>query len=327
MSVKNLPPGLVLDGTALVGTPTASGSYLVRYRVEDEDGAVTDGALLLPVSGLFAADADPLPPATLGAPYKHRVGVRGPAGSYRWRAPKTRSLTVDVDGTVTGAPTASGMVLVPATIEAGDGRSRAVDLRLPVNPPPVITASGAVVLHTGEAVTRPLTASDGVPPYRWSVAAGALPKGVRLDADGVLRGATSETGTFPLTAMLKDRWGASAQAEVSIEVKPRDKDQQGLDQPQQQDQQPQDQPQQSDQNKQDQSKQDQGKQGESQPGQQEQQQPSGASATASQVDAERVEGAAAERFLDNLPAEQKDALRYQLLDGGSRKPGSGQQPW
>lgn len=50
-----------------------------------------------------------------------------------------------------------------------------------------------------------LTAAGGNPPYKWSVSAGALPPGLKLDkGTGVISGRASATGVFSFTIRVVD---------------------------------------------------------------------------------------------------------------------------
>src|SRR5260221_287374 len=71
--------------------------------------------------------------------------------------------------------------------------------------------------------TSPLTlaATGGLPPYTWSVSAGALPPGIILTAaTGVVSGIPSTVGTFTFTVKVTDTGGASAVKDFTIAVKP-----------------------------------------------------------------------------------------------------------
>lgn len=49
-----------------------------------------------------------------------------------------------------------------------------------------------------------LHARGGVPPYRWSVASGDLPEGMRLTSEGILEGRSNKIGTFAFTVNVED---------------------------------------------------------------------------------------------------------------------------
>jgi hypothetical protein len=70
----------------------------------------------------------------------------------------------------------------------------------------------------GAAYAVTLLAEGGEPPYTWDVAAGALPPGMSLAAQGAAAGTSTEPGVHAFEARVTDAAGAVASAELSIEV-------------------------------------------------------------------------------------------------------------
>lgn len=376
-TVEGLPPGLTLDqrrgATATIrGTPAQAGAFTLRVRADDGQRHAASappplGGIALPVSDLFAPEVAVLPAATAWAPYQFQLGVRGPAQGYRWTAATQGGISIAANGAVSGTPAQAGTLSLHATITADDGRSREVTVTLPVNPPPVIQEGENIELTELQPVERPLKVAGGTAPYVWNVAEGVLPKGVRLDPDGSLRGSPTEIGNREITVALHDHWQAATQKKLTIAVKKSEKkeedqkqqakqdqqqkqdqqgkqdqqkqdqqqDQQKKDQQAKQDQQKQDQ-QQRDQQKQDQQKQDQqakqDQQKQDQQAKQDQQKqdekgggkPAGGDERRPAQDAAQqaqvLNQAAADRWLDQLPKENRGVLRYQLLEGGEKTP-------
>jgi len=382
-SATNLPAGLTCTADGVIrGLPTTTGMSSVVVRAADVFvpplmAHQAERKLDLAVVDTFAPDVNPLPPATAGQPYTHRLGVRGPPQAYRWAAADGQ-LTVAEDGTVQGTPAAAGTVSRPATIHAADRRSRDVSLSLPVNPRPLITTGEPLRLQAGQPVDQPLPVTGGTPPLVWSTGDGALPAGVRLDADGHLRGVAKDPGTATVTAIVTDKWQARTQAAVVVQVDPapkqddkkddkqdskddkKDQKQDGQQQagqdPKSGDQQPGDQKP-GDQKSEDQKQGDQSQANQSQANQKPDAKPgddqkgppkdqaksdgkaedksedkadgkksSGDAQAGKDGEAAASEAAgtlnqmAADRWLDHLPAENRGVLRYQLLDGGEKRP-------
>ena len=375
-SATGLPAGLTLGRDGVIrGTPSALGTALVALTASEvvTPPLVAHSAartLPLAVTDSFAPDAPPVA-ATVGAAYQHRLGVRGPSQAYRWSS-GMGPLTVDADGLLHGTPQTEGPLAQAATIHAPDGRSREVSVTVPVNPRPLITAAEPLHLSASSPADVEIPHSGGTPPFTWAVTEGAVPTGVRLDADGHVRGAAHDPGTFELTVQLTDHWQARTQAKVTLQVDPATQpDPKQADKDKKQDQQKQDDQQQGD-KKQDQQGQqagtDQQKQGQSKPGgddkkpgdkgQGDDQKPAdqaqgggkkpedqagkdgkeegkdgqgGAGQQTAQQQAEQQAAAlnqmAAGRWLDQLPAEDRSVLRYQLLEGGERKPEKQGKSW
>jgi F5/8 type C domain/Putative Ig domain len=78
--------------------------------------------------------------------------------------------------------------------------------------------------HEGYVVKAPgltLQARGGQPPYRWTVSAGALPDGLRLEPDGLLVGTIAEQcplRSFDVTMTVTDAAGANATRAMAISV-------------------------------------------------------------------------------------------------------------
>lgn len=376
-TVSGLPPGLVASteaGTSLrlSGTPTQAMKAMLTVRADDgkrhaqcggkESGA--QPAIPLVVSDSFAPDLAVLPPATAWAPYTHQLGVRGRPQQYKFSSPGAGGVKLDAKGLVSGTPEQAGELTLPLTISAEDNRTRTSSVRLPVNPPPVIEEPQPLQFTVGQPAQRPLTVTGGTPPYTWEIAEGVLPKGLRLDPDGTIRGAASEAGETDVTLALSDRWKARTQHPVHVVVEkskdqPQDqKDQQQAKQDQQDQQQQQqqgkdqqqagkdqkDQQQQAGKDQKDQQQQQQGKDQQQQAGKDQQQagkdqqqaskdqqqagkdqQQAASERTAQQ--AQVLNQAAADRWLESLPKEDRDVLMYQLLEGGDLKPRRKEKTW
>jgi Putative Ig domain len=375
-TVSGLPAGLIAssDGT-IHGTPTEAGS--VTLQVVATEVVVPPLAphaarreVRLDITDRFAPDAPPAP-ATVGAAYEHRLGVRGPAQEYRWQLVPgaTGPFQIDADGRLHGTPTSAGTATCTALIQAADGRSRQVELPVTVNPRPLIAVGDPLRVTAGNPADVTIPHTGGTAPFTWKVIDGSLPTGIRLDPDGHFRGAAKDPGTAKVTVRLTDRWQASTQTEVPLQVDPATPNQQG------------------DQANKDEPKPGDGKQDEKKPGDEKQNQPpkpddqadgspkpgaqkpdpaqagkpddhgqqqpdqaqkpdasgqpkdqnaqatadpgkNGASDGKSAADRAKAEAAqaaaldqmAAGRWLDQLPPEDRGVLRYQLLDGGERKP-------
>jgi Ca-activated chloride channel family protein len=332
-SVAGLPPGLTASegpgGALISGTPTTQGTSTVHVAAADQ-GHRVERDLTLVVGDGFAPAESRLPPATAFADYQHRLTVRGRAKGYRWsQAQPEHGVAIAADGAISGAPDQAGDLTLHATIAAEDGRTRAVEVVLPVNPPPVIEEESKLTLVRGQAVNRPLKVSGGTPPYRWS--GRGAPAGLRVDADGALRGSPSQVGEADLVIACEDRWKAGSEVHVALTVeerkdpeppKPDDKkqDQQKNPGEDQQDQQKQDQAQQ-DQQKQDQQKQDQQKQDQQKQGEQKQDQAQG-SEPQPQPQGDRQD--------QDRQQQKQDQAKQDQGHGQDRpqqpKPGAGQKP-
>ncbi len=65
-----------------------------------------------------------------------------------------------------------------------------------------------------------LAAEGGTPPYSWTMAGGALPKGLKLDKNGKISGMATKEGNYAFTARVTDSKGASATKALTFEAAP-----------------------------------------------------------------------------------------------------------
>jgi photosystem II stability/assembly factor-like uncharacterized protein len=116
---------------------------------------------------------------------------------------------------------------------AADGQSRAttffagtagaglfsVDIKTADTSPQITTTalSHGVV---GELYSQPLKVHGGTAPYTWSLARGALPSGLGLEAaTGVITGTPVQTGSYRFTVRVADSFSRSALHELEIQVR------------------------------------------------------------------------------------------------------------
>ena len=71
---------------------------------------------------------------------------------------------------------------------------------------------------TGQDYLYPLEASGGDGAYTWTLIEGALPAGLFLSTDGVLNGAPTETGDFPIDVEVADGLGEIADGSFTLTV-------------------------------------------------------------------------------------------------------------
>lgn len=72
----------------------------------------------------------------------------------------------------------------------------------------------------GSPYSQTLVATGGLPPYTWSVASGALPAGLSLNAaTGVISGTPTAKGTSAFTVLVTDADGRTATKALSIRTR------------------------------------------------------------------------------------------------------------
>jgi Malectin domain/Bacterial Ig domain/Putative Ig domain len=102
-------------------------------------------------------------------------------------------------------PKVNGIEVVPS---AGGGGTSTL----------VITSNSVTSGILGMSYSAALTATGGSTPYTWSIASGALPNGLTLNAGGSLSGTPSVAGSFPFSIQVKDAAAHSASANFSINI-------------------------------------------------------------------------------------------------------------
>jgi uncharacterized protein (TIGR03437 family) len=121
----------------------------------------------------------------------------------------TVSYSVGADGGAARVGTVS-IAGTTFTINQSSGSAGALTITTPANLP-----GGAV----NQSYSTTLAASGGVPPYAWSISAGALPAGLKLNAStGLISGAATAAGTSTFTATVQDNAGTSVSLVLSLTI-------------------------------------------------------------------------------------------------------------
>jgi len=189
-----------------------------------------------------------VPVGTVGSPYSFTftgAGGCGPALPYQFSligGTLPPGLTLASSGTVSGTPTNAGgwsfwvnlsdqnppsaSWCVPGAAQReftitinGPGGSPSPSPGPAPTPTPAlsITTSGLPEAMVGAAYSTTLSASGGSGTKTWTVAAGSLPAGLSLSANGVVSGTPTAPGTASFTAKVA-AGGASAQRQFSLGV-------------------------------------------------------------------------------------------------------------
>jgi hypothetical protein len=229
LSSGTLPPGLTFSGAGLLsGTPSANGSYSFTLKATDSTSPTALAATL----ALVLQVADPvisITPQTLFSglrdqPYAQPLAAAGGTAPYAFSLVSGSlppGLALAADGVVSGTPTSGGHFTFAAQAVDANGFSGTQTITLDVAFPPLDL--GPITLPAGQvyqAFAQTITASNGIPPYRFRVITGALPESFTLTTDGQLTGAPLQTGTSTFAIQADDAVGASGFRIYTILVQP-----------------------------------------------------------------------------------------------------------
>lgn len=142
-----------------------------------------------------------LPAAEVGVEYSHSMSASGGDGDYQWSlgsgAPEWLSITSL--GLLSGTPSQPGEVTFEIQVES-DALTTTESFTLEIRyAQPAISETALAPGVFGQTYVDTLTATGGDGVYAWGVAGGALPSGVTLSGEGILRGTPGEQGAFDVT--------------------------------------------------------------------------------------------------------------------------------
>jgi len=210
-----LPAGISLDGGsgAISGTPQAVGTFSFTAQV-------TDSRDKIGLKGLSIAIADTAPPVItttllhagiVGTAYTAALACSGDYGPFSWSIvdgalPDGLSLSSG-SGVISGTPQATGTFSF--TVQAADTRLRTsrkgLSIRIADAASPVIETTSLPAGTFPQPYSATLVCSGNYGPFTWSLASGALPGGISLNASsGAISGTPQAAGAFPITVQVKD---------------------------------------------------------------------------------------------------------------------------
>jgi hypothetical protein len=225
----SLPGGLGLTAATgnIYGTPTAAGSFPFQVKVTDSQQASATGSFTIQITGApLTITTSSLPAGTVGTPYPTTtLTATGGTSPYTWSvAPGSAlpsGLTISSAGVISGTPTASGTFTV--TLQVNDSAqataTRSYSITVAAAVPSITTQAPLAGGEVGVAYTLAFAATGGIPPYTWSISAGAAPSGLTLNTStGSLTGTPTAAGTFNFTVQVTDSARGTANKVFAISV-------------------------------------------------------------------------------------------------------------
>ena len=224
-----LPPGLSLAPSGLLsGTPTEAGTFQFWVALDDFPGCPgsspqSQGHFFMTILPDLAVTTMSLPRATPGQAYSAQLTFSNPEAGWpvSWditQGSLPKGLTLSESGVISGTP--AGVDVQTFTVRAREPFRRFGERQLTLSVAAALQASSS--LGAGERGIRysgSVSGSGGVPPLSYSVASGALPAGLTLNAStGAVRGVPQAAGRFGVTFTVKDSAGQQVTVPASLLV-------------------------------------------------------------------------------------------------------------
>jgi hypothetical protein len=219
-TATGLPAWLSLStGGVLTGTPPALGIANFTITVTDSAGVARSTPFDLSViPPPLVITTTLLPGAATGVAYNQTLSGTGGQAPLTWSVSAGSlppGLSLAASGAITGQPSAAGSFNFTVKLSDSAGSTPAthpftmvITSGLTIATPPLLPAVTA-----GGVYSVTLAALGGVAPFTWSVNAGALPAGLKMDATGKIAGTPTAAGSFAFTAKVADSAsGAATQA-------------------------------------------------------------------------------------------------------------------
>jgi hypothetical protein len=219
-----LPPGLNMNSQGgISGLPTTAGSFTFTVQVADRtDGQVVaqQYAVTINSGALAVATASPLPDTPMGV-VSIPLAATGGTLPYKWSVTAGSlppGVSLSTAGVLTGVATAQGGFTFTATVTDAANATASKSFTIGIVPAPLTITTGAAPDGFGQtAYSATVSATGGVPPYKWSAA--GLPQGLGIDsATGIVSGTPGPLGTFQFSVTVTDSVGGSNTKVFAIRV-------------------------------------------------------------------------------------------------------------
>jgi hypothetical protein len=230
IATGTLPSGLILNPNtgALSGTPTATGSSTVTVQLTDSQSQTARKTLTIAVTAPavppLEVTTSSIAQATRGVALSQQIVASGGKPPYTW-AVSGGALPPGVNiaattGIISGTPGTAGVFNFNLTATDAESRTAGKALSITVVPPPLSLAPVPPLDGIkGSSFNYQLVATEGAPPYTWSVTSGAFPAGLNLNsATGRISGVPTVSGIFSFAVTVRDQSSASVSTTIQLKL-------------------------------------------------------------------------------------------------------------
>ena len=158
----------------------------------------------------------------IGVPVDTDLGVAGGDGAYEWTlidGELPDGLDLDTEsGRITGTPNSPETSEAVIRVRSGDGQQTIGTFRFQVIGGLVISTPSLPTGVVGVGVNLNLEAMGGSGSYSWAVAAGALPAGLGLSANGRITGIPGAVQGATFTVEVTSADGQSARRDFTMSI-------------------------------------------------------------------------------------------------------------
>jgi hypothetical protein len=224
-SSSGVPTGLslVLSGSTLSfsGTPTAPGSFAGSVTLHDSIGSSITQSFTLVINAAPTLGNLSTTLWTAG-----KAGFPGlmliSAGTAPFLITKISGVPTGMTASVSGiavkfagTPTTPGAYAGSVTIQDAAGATVTQSFHVTINPALLITSSLPTPM-VGVLYSSTVVATGGTGAVTFAVTAGSLPTGLKLASNGIITGATRQSGTFTFTITATDAVGATVSKQYTL---------------------------------------------------------------------------------------------------------------
>lgn len=227
--VEGPPPGSDAGDAGDAGPDADAGADAGTGEDAGLDAGTAEDAGTTPDGGGDAGTALALEPDGLavgveGSPYSARIGARGGTPPYTFNATGAlpAGLSLATDGLLSGTPALDGDFFLPIEVLDRSTPQKRASGSLPLRVRPLLRLAGPGTLadaSTGRTYAERLSATGGVPPYRFQLAEGhVLPPGLALAEDGQVTGSSEQQGPRTFSVRVTDSDTPPQEATRSLEL-------------------------------------------------------------------------------------------------------------